>query len=385
VAFQDQFTYFSTTRLVAGRGSLAEIPNLLAQRQEKKALIVTDSGLIKAGLVARITGILDAAGLAYAVYDGVEANPPIRVVHACAEQYRAEGCDYLIAVGGGSSMDVAKSAGVVVTNGGKVEDYFGIGKIVNRVPYLLCVPTTYGTASEVTPFAVVTDDAHFKAALIGPHIIPDVGILDADMAVALPMPIAAATGMDALTHAVESYTSLGSNVISEGIALHAIRLISENLRQAASSSHNHEATERMLVGSVMAGIAFSQSRLGNVHAMSHPVSGHYGVPHGVANAILLTRVMAFNRIACPEDFADIAVAMGEDVDGLSHMEAATCAIVAVETLGSEVGIPSTLTDVGVPAEGIPKLAEDSMKSGNIQINPRTTTLEDVIDIFEQAM
>ena len=385
MAFQNQFTYFAPTRLVVGRGSLAEIPNLLAQRQEKKALIVTDAGLIKAGLVTRITDILDAEGLAHAVYDGVEANPPIRVVHACAEQYQAEGCDYLIAVGGGSSMDVAKSAGTVVTNGGKVEDYFGVGKIANRVPYLLCVPTTYGTASEVTPFAVVTDDANFKAALVGPQIIPDVGILDADMAVALPMPIAAATGMDALTHAVESYTSLGSNVISEGIAIHAIRLISENLRQAASCSHNHEATERMLVGSVMAGIAFSQSRLGNVHAMSHPVSGHYDVPHGVANAILLTRVMAFNRIACPEKFGDIAVAMGEDVEGLSPMEAATSAVIAVETLGSEVGIPRTLTDVGVPADGIPKLAEDSMKSGNIQINPRTTTLEDVIDIFEQAM
>ena len=385
MAFQNQFTYFAPTRLVVGRGSLAEIPNLLAQRQEKKALIVTDAGLIKAGLVTRITDILDAEGLAHAVYDGVEANPPIRVVHACAEQYQAEGCDYLIAVGGGSSMDVAKSAGAVVTNGGKVEDYFGVGKIANRVPYLLCVPTTYGTASEVTPFAVVTDDANFKAALVGPQIIPDVGILDADMAVALPMPIAAATGMDALTHAVESYTSLGSNVISEGIAIHAIRLISENLRQAASCSHNHEATERMLVGSVMAGIAFSQSRLGNVHAMSHPVSGHYDVPHGVANAILLTRVMAFNRIACPEKFGDIAVAMGEDVEGLSPMEAATSAVIAVETLGSEVGIPRTLTDVGVPADGIPKLAEDSMKSGNIQINPRTTTLEDVIDIFEQAM
>ena len=385
MAFQNQFTYFAPTRLVVGRGSLAEIPNLLAQRQEKKALIVTDAGLIKAGLVTRITDILDAEGLAHAVYDGVEANPPIRVVHACAEQYQAENCDYLIAVGGGSSMDVAKSAGAVVTNGGKVDDYFGVGKIVNRVPYLLCVPTTYGTASEVTPFAVVTDDANFKAALVGPQIIPDVGILDADMAVALPMPIAAATGMDALTHAVESYTSLGSNVISEGIAIHAIRLISENLRQAASCSHNHEATERMLVGSVMAGIAFSQSRLGNVHAMSHPVSGHYDVPHGVANAILLTRVMAFNRIACPEKFGDIAVAMGEDVEGLSPMEAATSAVIAVETLGSEVGIPRTLTDVGVPADGIPKLAEDSMKSGNIQINPRTTTLEDVIDIFEQAM
>jgi len=383
--FQTQYSYFAPTRLVVGRGSLQEIPGILAEKGARKALVVTDAGLVSAGLVSLVTDLLDGAGAAYAVYDGVVANPPIRVVQEGIARYGAEGCDHLIAIGGGSSMDVAKAVGVVATNGGKVEDYFGVGKMGPRVPFLLCVPTTYGTASEVTPFAVITDDAHYKSALVGPQIIPDVGVLDADMAVGLPMPIAAATGMDALTHAVESYTSLGSNGVSEGIALHAIRLISRHLRQAASSSHDHEAAEQMLVGSTLAGIAFSQSRLGNVHAMSHPVSGHYDVAHGVANAILLTRVMAFNRVACAQRFADIAVAMGEDVEGLSPMEAATCAVTAVETLGSDVGIPANLTAVGVPADGIPTLADDSMKSPNIQINPRTTTRDDVVAIFQQAM
>jgi alcohol dehydrogenase class IV len=205
------------------------------------------------------------------------------------------------------------------------------------------------------------------------------------MAVALPLPIAGATGMDALTHAVESYTSLSTNPISEGLALHAIRLISENLRQAAASDHNHHATEQMLIASNVAGIAFSQSRLGNVHAMSHPVSGHYGTAHGVANAILLTRIMDFNRIACPDRFAEIAAAMGADVEGLDEMEAAICAVEAVEDLARDVGIPESLTEVGANADGIPVMAEDAMKSPNIQINPRKTTLEDVIALYEASI
>ena len=269
----------------------------------------------------------------------------------------------------------------------EISDYFiGTGgPVKNRIPYLLCVATTYGTASEVTPFAVITDENKYKAAVAGPNIIPDVGILDADMAVALPRPIAAATGMDALTHAIESYVSLASNPVSEGMALHAIRLIAQNLRQAAFSDHNHEATQNMLVASTMAGFAFSQTRLGNVHAMSHPVSGHYGVPHGVANAILLTRVMDFNRYACPGKFADIAVAMGEDVVGLSDVDAAMLSVEAVENLGGDVGIPNTLSEAGVDSDGIQVLAEDSMKSGNVVVNPRKTTLEDVIALYEEAM
>lgn len=385
MAFQDRFTYFSPTRLVVGRGAISEIPDLVAARNKKKALVVTDAGLVRAGLVDRVTSVLDGAGLACAVYDGVQPNPPVHVVHACADCYRENDCDWLLAVGGGSSMDVAKTAGVLVTNGGKIEDYFGPGKVKTRIPFLLCVPTTYGTASEVTPFAVVTDNNAYKAAVIGPEIISDIGILDADMAVALPLPIAGATGMDALTHAIESYTSLAASPISEGLALHAIRLASENLRQAAASDHNHDATGQMLIASNMAGMAFSQSRLGNIHAMSHPVSGHYGTAHGVANAILLPHIMDFNRIACPEKFADIAAALGTDVAGLDDMEAATCAVETVEDLSRDLGIPKTLTEAGAKPEGIPVMAEDAMKSGNIQVNPRKTTLKDVTALYEASI
>ena len=387
MAFQDQFSYYGPTRLMMGRGSVGNISDLLAEKGVQKALVVTDKGLIDAGLVGSITDVLDKAGVAHSTFSDVAPNPPIKNVVDAAAQYQSEGCDHLIAIGGGSSMDVAKTAGVLINNGGDITDYFiGTGgPVPKRIPYLICVATTYGTASEVTPFAVVTDDDKYKAAVAGPNIIPDVGILDADMAVALPRPIAAATGMDALTHAIESYVSLASNTISEGMALHAIRLIAQNLRQAAYSDHNHEATQNMLVASTMAGFAFSQTRLGNVHAMSHPVSGHYGVPHGVANAILLTRVMDFNRYACPEKFADIAVAMGEDVAGLDDVDAAMVAVEAVENLGGDVGIPNTLSEAGVKADGIQVLAEDTMKSGNVAVNPRKTTIEDVIALYEEAM
>ena len=386
MAFQDHFSYYGPTRLIMGRGTIGNIPQILNEQQVKKAQIVTDRGLVQAGVVARVTEILDKSHIAYSIYDGVEPNPPIRNVEDCAAQYQSENCDFLLAIGGGSSMDVAKTSGVLVNHGGKITDYFiGEKPVPGPIPFLLCVPTTYGTASEVTPFAVITDDNHFKGTVSGPYVIPDVGILDADMAVALPLPIAAATGMDALTHAIESYVSLMSNPISEGMALHAIRLISQNLRQAAYSDHNHEATQNMIIGSTMAGFAFSQTRLGNVHAMSHPVGGHYGVPHGIANSILLTRIMTYNRYACPEKFANIAAAMGEDVNGLGAVDASVLAVEAVQNLSDDVGIPATLGEAGAKAEGIHVMAEDAMKSGNIQVNPRKTTIKDVIALYEESM
>ena len=386
MAFQNHFSYYGPTRLIMGRGTIGNIPQIVNEQQEKKAQIVTDRGLVQAGVVAHVTEILDKSHISYSIYDGVEPNPPIRNVEACTAQYQSENCDFLLAIGGGSSMDVAKTSGVLVNHGGKITDYFiGEKPVPGPIPFLLCVPTTYGTASEVTPFAVITDDNHFKGTVAGPYVIPNVGILDADMAVALPLPIAAATGMDALTHAIESYVSLISNPISEGMALHAIRLISQNLRQAAYSDHNHEATQNMLIGSTMAGFAFSQTRLGNVHAMSHPVGGHYGVPHGIANSILLTRIMTYNRYACPEKFANIATAMGEDVNGLSAVDASVLAVEAVQNLSDDVGIPATLSEAGAKAEGIHVMAEDAMKSGNIQVNPRKTTIKDVIALYEESM
>ena len=384
MAYQDTYTWFSPTRLVVGRGSRSQIPELLSNRQLSNPLIVTDRGLVDAGVVSLVTSHLDDAGISYATYDGVLPNPPIKVVEECVAAYRNGNCDAMIVVGGGSSIDAAKCAGVLATNGGEIESYFGAGKVKERMPFTIAIPTTYGTGSEVTPFAVITDDQHFKTAVRGDEIIPDIGLLDSDLAVRLPLPVAAATGMDALTHAIESYVANTSNAVADASALQAIRLIAENLRQAASSDHNHDATEQMLVASALAGIAFSQTLLGNVHAMSHPVSGHYGVPHGVANAVLLTRIMEFNLIACPERFAEIAVALGEDVSGLSDMEAAEASVDAIDSMSTELGIPENLTEAGAESDGISIMAEDAMKSVNIQLNPRKTTLENVVALYEES-
>lgn len=386
MSHQRMFEYFSPTRLVVGRGAIARIPDLVREQGVRRGLVVTDPGLVAAGIAERVMSVLREAQLSFSVYDRVEANPPFANVDAACEVYDRDRCDHLIGLGGGSSMDVAKCVGVAASHGGRWRDAIGIGKCRSRIPFLLCVPTTYGTGSEVTQYAVVTDvDTKFKASIGSPLIIPHVGVLDADLAVGLPLPVAGATGMDALTHAVESCVALTSNPISDGLALHAIRLIGENLRQAAVSDHNHEATERMLVASTVAGMGFSQTRLGNVHAMSHAVGGHFGVPHGVANAIILTRVMAYNRIACPQKFAEIARALGEPTDGLTLMEAAEVSVEAVQRLSRDVGIPEGLAQVGVKKEAIPALAGDAMKSGNILLNPRKTGLKDIVRLFEESM
>lgn len=380
------FEYFSPTRLIVGRGSIAKIPDLIREQGVRRGLVVTDPGLVAAGVAGRALDALRGADVPFAVYDRVEANPPFKNVDEAYGVYVKERCDYLIGLGGGSSMDVAKCAGVAAAHSGEWRDLIGIGKCRNRIPFLLCAPTTYGTGSEVTPFAVVTDvETKFKASIGSPLILPHAGVLDPDLSVGLPLPIAGATGMDALTHAIESYVALTANPISEGLALHAIRLIGENLRQAAANDHNHEATERMLIASTAAGMAFSQTRLGNVHAMSHPVGGHFGAPHGVANAIILTRVMAYNRMACPQKFAEVARALGESVEGLTTMEAAEASVEAVRRLGRDVGIPEGLARVGVAPEAIPALAEDAMKSGNVLINPRKTRLEDIVRLYEESM
>ncbi|MSS72697.1 MAG: iron-containing alcohol dehydrogenase [Candidatus Latescibacteria bacterium] len=386
MSYQQIFEYFSPTRLISGRGAIAKIPDVIRDQGLRRGLVVTDPGLVAAGIAGRALDVLREADVPCTVYDRVEANPPFANVDEAYGIYVKERCDYLIGLGGGSSMDVAKCVGVAAAHGGGWRDLVGIGKCRNRIPFLLCVPTTYGTGSEVTPFAVVTDlETRFKASIGSPLILPHAGVLDADLSVGLPLPIAGATGMDALTHAIESYVALTASPISEGLALHAIRLIGENLRQAAASDHNHEATERMLIASTVAGMAFSQTRLGNVHAMSHPVGGHFGVPHGVANAIILTRVMAYNLMASPQKFAEVARALGEPVEGLTTMEAAEASVEAVYRLGQDVGIPDGLAGVGVKQEAIPTLAEDAMKSGNVLINPRKTGLRDIIRLYEESM
>jgi len=380
---QTLFEFHNPTRVIHGAGSRARLGELL---QGEKVLIVTDKGLVQAGVVEMLTSVLDQASVSYAIFDGALPNPPARCVHAGQRRYAKEACSAIVALGGGSPMDVAKMIGVLVTNGGRIDQYLGIDKVVNDIPPLYCLATTYGTGSEVTQFAVLTNPkTQNKDPIISYKIAPLVGILDPELCVALPASVGGPTGMDALTHAIESYTNLLATPITEGIALQAIGLIGENLRLACANDHELEATENMLIASMLAGVAFAQTRLGNVHAMSHPAGAQYGIHHGLANAILLPYVMEFNMPARLGKFAAIAEALGTDTTGLDEREAAQLAIDSVWDLNEDLRIPAKLSAYGVKKAGIKKMSATAMQSGNIAVNPRKTSQKDIEAIFSKAI
>jgi alcohol dehydrogenase class IV len=300
--------------------------------------------------------------------------------------YAKEKCSALIGLGGGSPMDVAKMIGVLATHGGRIDQYLGADKVVNEIPPLVCLATTYGTASEITPFAVLTNPkTQNKDPIISWKIAPKVGILDPELSVALPAWVGGPTGMDALTHAIESYINLLATPLTESIALSAIRLIGENLRLACANDHELDATHNMLIASMLAGVAFSQTRLGNVHAMSHPAGAQYGIHHGLANAILLPYVMEFNLPARLQKFATIAAALGVDTSGCDEREAAQLAVDYLWELNADLGIPTKLGAYGVKKSGIKKMSAAAMQSGNITVNPRKTHREDLEAIFSKAI
>ena len=385
MAFQEILEFRSPTRLLHGPGALSRLPELLPSGT--RILLVTDEGLREAGVIDMVAAVLDEAEVDCTVFSGVLPNPPASCVEEGARIFSEQECGALLGVGGGSPMDVAKMIGVLASHGGRIEEYLmAPGKITRDIPPLVCVPTTYGTGSEVTPFAVLTNPAsRNKDPVVSWRIAPRAGVLDAALCTALPAAVGGPTGMDALTHAIESYTNLMASPASDGMALEAMRLIGENLRLACANDYETEATQSMLLASAMAGIAFSQTRLGNVHAMSHPVGAQFGVHHGLANAVLLPYVMEFNLPSRTARFADVAGALGGDADGLGDQEAARLAVKLVRQLNEDLGIPEKLGTLGVEESGIEDLSEAAMQSANIQVNPRKTARRDVEGIFRQAI
>ncbi len=374
------------TRLIFGPGSSRQAGEQLRKLGGSKALVVTDRGVEAAGILGSIFEALTAAKVPYALYTGVEPNPSIKCVVEAAALYKAEGCDCLLGVGGGSSMDTAKAAGAAIANPGiDLRDMEGTGHVPNPIAPLVAVPTTCGTGSEVTVAAVITDtERHYKIPILSPYLIPKVALIDGNLVTKLPGPVVAATGMDALCHAIESYTNLNTNPVSDALDIKAIGLIAEWIRPATANA-NLEAMSHMLLAATMAGMGFSNTRLTIVHSMSQPVGGHYGVPHGVANAILLPIVMEYNLIGNPHRFADVARAMGEDTTGLTPIEAARLSVQAVRELSRDLGIPESFKPFGVKEESIPALVEDSMKSGNIPVNPVRVTREMLAEILRKSM
>lgn len=370
-----------------GKGAIQHIPEEVTKRQLKKALIVTDKGLVEAGLLAKITDLLDANQLAYEVYDEIVPNPTVAVVKKGIEVYQASQADYLLALGGGSSMDTAKAIGIIINNPefSDVVSLEGVAPTKNPSVPILAIPTTSGTAAEVTINYVITDEEKKrKFVCVDVHDIPAVAFVDSEMMLGMPKSLAAATGMDALTHAIEGYITKGAWEMTDMLHLKAIEIIAHSLRQSVAG--DLKGREEMALGQYIAGMGFSNVGLGLVHGMAHPLGAWYDTPHGVANAILLPTVMDYNKEYTGEKYRDIAKAMGvAGVDEMTLDEARTAAVDAVRQLGKDVGIPSTLTEVGFKEEDIELVAKDALNDVCTGGNPRDTNVEEIIELYRSLL
>ncbi|MCF3944151.1 iron-containing alcohol dehydrogenase [Oceanobacillus alkalisoli] len=373
------------TQITYGMGAIQRgLRGIIDGNQFKNVLIITDKGILKAGLVDQITNQL--GDLNYAIYDETQSNPTVKNCEEAKTNLMEINADVVVAIGGGSSIDVAKAVCLLATNDGSINDYEGIDQFKNDLLPLVAIPTTAGTASEVTNFTVITDEERqYKLTVGGVRLSPKWALVDPLVTKSLPPSITAETGLDALVHAIESYTSKMATPISKTLAREAIRKISANLRQAVFNGDNLVARDNMLMGSLLAGLAFNNTRLGNCHALSHPISAIYGVAHGVTNSILIPHIMEFNAPAVPELFSDIAEDMGENMEGLTLMERAEAAVQAVKKLSKDIKIPSDFSSFNMDESQIDRMAIDAMKSGNIAVNPRITRYEDVVNLYKKAI
>lgn len=376
--------YWPAINLI-GPGCVKEIGQEVINLGKTKALFVTDKVLNQIGVVKQVTDVLDASGIAYVVYDDVKPNPTIQNVNDGLALYKEAGCDFIISLGGGSPQDAAKAIGILSTNGGNIVDYEGIGKSKNKSAPIIAINTTAGTASEVTVNYVITDEHRkIKMVMVDPNSLATVAVNDPELMVKKPKGLTAATGMDALTHAIEAYVTAGAFPLSDAIALQAIKFIANSLEKAVNNGADVEARSEMAWGSFTAGLSFSNCGLGIVHSMAHQLGSEYDLPHGVANAILLPYIMEFNLDSAPKKFAEIAEAMGEDTSkAASDLEAAQLALAAVRKLSKAVGIPS-LKETSFNPDDAAKLADQAMRDVCTGGNPKPVTAEDMVALYLKA-
>ena len=374
--------------LIIGSGASEQVGEESRKLGATKGLIVTDEVLSKLGLLDNIKRALSQAKIQFALYSGVFTEPTVEFVEEGLKAYRENGCDFLLAVGGGSAIDTAKAIAVMVTNKGSIEDYQGLNKIPEGGAPLIAIPTTAGTGSEATRVTIIADTRRdVKMLLMSPFLIPQKAIVDPLLTLSMPRSLTAATGIDALTHAIEAYVSVKAQPMSDIFCLSAIELISGNLRQAWSNVNNIEAREKTMLGALQGGIAFSNSSVALVHGMSRPIGAYFHVPHGVSNAALLGVVTEFSLMGNPARYARIAQAMGENVENLTVLEAADLAAESIKRLIKDIKIPS-LRELGVGKEELdklaPKMAEDAIASGSPANNPRQATEEEIIELYKLA-
>lgn len=377
---------FHAPEIVFGPGSLAEAGFAAERLGARRPFVVTDPGLLATGWVDELLDHLRDAGLVPTLWHGVTPNPKDHEILAGFQKYAESGCDVIIAIGGGSCIDAGKGVAVLSSNAGSILDYVGVDQFANPIPPLLMIPSTAGTGADVSQFCIVTDTARsIKATLIGRALVPDISITDPRLLVTMPTWLAAATGLDALTHGIEAFVSLGHNPLTDGHALSAVRLVFRNLCQSLSRPSAPEIRERMAQASLEAGLAFTNAILGATHAMSHQVGGLLDAPHGVVNGVLLPHVIRYNAAAVPDRFIPLALAAGLKVEGMPGREAAEMLADHVRFLADEVGVPRGLRHLGVSEENIGHLARSTLGDACLSTNPRWADRRDVEGLFLAAL
>lgn len=384
-----QINQFKTTALIANGPGAAKEAGSFGKGLGRKALIVTDSHLMEIGLLKDIKNSLEAAGVSFEIFDEVVTEPILEYTEEGLKTYQKVKADFLIAVGGGSPMDTAKAISALAMNPGKMSDFEGPNKIPRPGAPLMVIPTTAGTGSEVTQFTIITDTTrNVKMLIASPYVLPRIALVDPLMTLTMPQEITAATGLDALTHAIEAYVSVKAQPITNALALHAIKLISGNLRQAWCDGSNLEARTHVMMGALEAGLAFSNASVALVHGMARPIGAYFHVPHGISNAALLPTVMEFSIPGNPRRYLDLAEAMGEITTGLSLLDAAYLSAKAVKRLNEDLKIPS-LKGLGVDEKKfnsiVGQMAADALASGSPGNNPRKATQGEIVELYRKAL
>lgn len=380
----NEFRFSIPQDILVGRGTAEKLGDAAKKLGGTHAFIISGPHLTKMGHVQHCADLLAAKGIPSDAFSETEGNPSVATVDKAAKAFKESGADFIVAFGGGSPMDVAKAVAVVAKYGGSVTDYEGADKVPGDIIPLIAIPTTAGTGSEVTAFSVITDHArNYKLTVFSYKLIPSYAILDPDFLTTAPAGVAAACGIDAMVHAIESYISRAASPFSDAMAEKALELIGRNIRRYVANRADIEAAQAMLTGSLFAGIAFSWARLGDVHAMSHPVSAYFDVPHGVANAILLPTIMEFNALADNGKYKKIYNYVAETTadDDFEPIDL----VAVLKELNASFGIPASLSEAGVTKDKFDAMADDAMKSGNIAVNPRATKKSDVLDLYQKAL
>lgn len=379
----NSFCFSVPQNVIFGKGSLDKIPELLDKIGASHAFIISGPHLNKMGVVKKVMDIVESAGKKVSAFTETEANPSVETVDRATKSFLDSGADSIIALGGGSPMDLAKAVGVVAKYGKSITEYEGADKVPGDIVPLIAIPTTAGTGSEVTAFSVITDhERNYKLTVFSYKLIPAYAVLDPEMIMTAPASIAAACGIDALVHALEAYISTAASSFTDAMAEKAMELIGKNIRPYVANRMDEEAAGAMLAGSLFAGVAFSWARLGNVHAMAHPLGGYFNVAHGVANAILLPVVVEFNALADKGKYETIYRYIAKDPEENFTTD---MLVKEIRSLTESIGIPKNLTEAGVTKDKIPAMAVDAMKSGNILVNPRMTTQKEIEMLYEKAL